>query len=255
MIKNTETTKQTRDLMGMTINVEILDPVAKDSDFDSVFSYFKSIEKRFSFFREDSEISLFNSKKISRDELSDEIKTVFDLAEKTRIETNGYFDIATPEGKYNPSGIVKGWAIYNASKLLLDNGFKDFYIEAGGDIQVHGLNAQGKKWSVGIQNPFDVSQIVKVIYLKDEGVATSGTYRRGQHIYDPHSPGRYLENIVSMSVIGPNIYEADRFATAAFAMAEKGIDFIEKLDGFEAYMIDKNGMAIQTSNFAGYLLK
>ena len=49
------------------------------------------------------------------------------------------------------------------------------------------------------------------------------------------------------------MYEADRFATAAFAMGDRGINFIEKLDGFEAYMIDKKGMAVQTSSFERYL--
>ena len=250
---NPKTIKQTRDLMGMTINVEIVDSGAKDTDLDIVFSYFESVEKRFSVFREDSEITLFNNKEISLDQLSDEIKTVFTLAEETKSLTNGYFDILTSEGKYNPSGIVKGWAIYNASRLLFEKGFKDFYIEAGGDIQAYGLNALGKKWSVGIQNPFDISQIVKVIYLKDKGVATSGTYKRGQHIYNPHCSDIPLTDIVSISVIGPNVYEADRFATAAFAMGDKGIDFIEDLVGFEAYMIDRNGIATQTSGFVGYL--
>lgn len=131
---NPTTIKQTRDLMGMTINVEIVDSVAKNTDLDIVFSYFESVEKRFSFFREDSEITLFNNKKISRDQLSDETKTVFALAEETKSMTDGYFDILTSEGKYNPSGIVKGWAIYNASRLLLEKGLKDFYVEAGGAI-------------------------------------------------------------------------------------------------------------------------
>ena len=245
--------KQTRDLMGMTINVEIADAGARETDYDIVFSYFESVEKRFSFFKEDSEISLLNSKKISRDELSEEAKTVFALAEETKNQTNGYFDILTPEGKYNPSGIVKGWAINKASGLLIDKGFKNFYVEAGGDIQANGLNISGQRWSVGIQNPFDISHIVKVIYLRDKGIATSGTYRRGQHIYNPHNPESNLSNIVSISVIGPNVFEADRFATAAFAMGDKGINFIEKLDGFEAYMIDKKGMAVQTSSFERYL--
>jgi FAD:protein FMN transferase len=245
--------KQTRDLMGMTITVEIADDFAKDSDIDMVFSYFGNVEKRFSVFKEDSEITLINNGKISPSQYSEDMKIVFALAEKTKQETNGYFDIVTPAGKYNPSGLVKGWAIYNASRMLLEKGFKNFYVEAGGDIQAHGLNGQGTKWSVGIQNPFDPSQIVKVIRLKDMGIATSGTYRRGQHIYNPHNADLSLTEIVSISVIGPNVYEADRFATAAFAMGKQGINFIENLKGFEGYMINKDGMAVQTSDFIRYL--
>jgi FAD:protein FMN transferase len=245
--------KQTRDLMGMTITVEIADDFAKESDIDMVFVYFESVEKRFSVFKDDSEITLINKGKLKQSRYSEDMKTVFALAEKTKKETNGYFDIITPDGKYNPSGLVKGWAIYNATLLLLEKGLKNFYVEAGGDIQAHGINGQGAKWSVGIQNPFDTSQIVKVICLKDIGIATSGTYRRGQHIYDPHNANEPLTEIVSISVIGPNVYEADRFATAAFAMGAQGINFIENLKGFEGYMINKEGMAIQTSDFVRYL--
>jgi FAD:protein FMN transferase len=245
--------KHTKDLMGMTITFEIADYSAEESDIDMVFSYFESVEKRFSVFKADSEITLINNGKISQSQYSEDMKTVFALAEKTKNQTNGYFDIITPDGRYNPSGIVKGWAIYNASLLLLAKGLKNFYVEAGGDIQVNGLNGQGRKWSVGIQNPLDPLQIVKVLYLKDMGIATSGTYRRGRHIYDPHNAKEPLTEIVSISVIGPNVYEADRFATAAFAMGAQGINFIENLKGFEGYMINKEGIALQTSDFIRYL--
>jgi len=58
-----------------------------------------------------------------------------------------------------------------------------------------------------------------VVYVTDEGIATSGTYLRGEHIYNPKT-GEAASEIVSLTVIGPNIYEADRFATAAFAMVK-----------------------------------
>ena len=84
-------------------------------------------------------------------------------------------------------------------------------------------------------------------------MATSGTYIRGQHIYNPHNRVQTFDDIVSLTVIGPNIYEADRFATAAFAMGKSGIDFIESLPGFEGYIIDSNGIATMTSGFENYV--
>ncbi len=87
-----------------------------------------------------------------------------------------------------------------------------------------------------------------------EGVATSGTYIRGQHIYNPKERKSELTEIVSLTVIGPNIYEADRLATAAFAMGRAGINFIEKLDVFEADMIDNKGRATLTTNFDKYII-
>ncbi|MGH7193526.1 MAG: FAD:protein FMN transferase, partial [Candidatus Saccharimonadales bacterium] len=82
---------------------------------------------------------------------------------------------------------------------------------------------------------------------------TSGTAIRGQHIYDPHRPDKPIEEIVSLTVIGPDIYEADRFATAAFAMGKAGIGFIGSLDGFEGYMIDAAKQATFTDGFEGYV--
>ncbi len=84
------------------------------------------------------------------------------------------------------------------------------------------------------------------------GVATSGTYVRGQHIYDPHDRTRPLTEIVGLTVVGPDILEADRFATAAFAMGRDGIVFIESMPGLEGYAIDKNGRATLTSGFGDF---
>ena len=119
-------------------------------------------------------------------------------------------------------------------------------------MQVSGKNAQAEPWSIGIRNPFNAKQIVKVIFLKGKGIATSGTYIRGQHIYNPLNPADKLNEIVSITVIGPNVYEADRFATAAFAMGKKGIEFLEHLKGFAGYMIGKDRMATMTSGFEKY---
>jgi thiamine biosynthesis lipoprotein len=174
------------------------------------------------------------------------------LSEKTKNETLGYFDIKKPDGMLDPSGVVKGWAIQNAAEFLLKEGYRNFYVDAGGDIQSHGLNAVGNEWSVGIRNPFDVEKITKVLYARGQGIATSGSYIRGQHIYNPHIPEKKLQDLVSLTVIGSNILEADRFATAAFAMGKEGINFIEQLPGFEGYAIDSSGMATMTSNFEIY---
>ncbi len=54
---------------------------------------------------------------------------------------------------------------------------------------------------------------------------------------------------MSITVVGPTILEADRFATVAFAMGKSGIHYIESMPGLEAYMIDKDGMATMTTHF------
>ncbi len=235
----------------MPISIEIVDEGADTKKISNkVFGYFSSVDKRFSTYKKTSEITRINEGKIARKDYSLDMKTVLKLCEKTKMETNGYFDIEH-NGMIDPSGLVKGWSIFNVTKMLNDEGFKNYYLEAGGDIQTVGRNREGRRWKIGIKNPFNDAQIVKVVYITNQGIATSGTYMRGQHIYNPksHKP---IVDIVSLTVIGPNIYEADRFATAAFAMGKNGIIFIESLIGFESFMIDKEGIATMTSGFEKY---
>ena len=116
------------------------------------------------------------------------------------------------------------------------------------------ITAKGQAWRIGIRNPFDRDEIVKVVQVSSEGVATSGTAVRGQHIYNPRSPGKPITDITSLSVIGPDIYEADRFATAAFAMGARGIKFIEARPGLEGYMIGTDKQATFTSGFERYVV-
>jgi FAD:protein FMN transferase len=166
----------------------------------------------------------------------------------------GFFDIKTPGGKYDPSGLVKGWAILNAAKIIRKYDFSDFYVEAGGDIQTNGKNEKGMPWRVGIKNPFNKEEIIKVLSVSGQGVATSGIYERGEHIYNPKTGQNMTKDIVSLTVVGPDVYEADRFATAAFAMGADGINFIEELKGFEGYMIDDKGVGTMTSGFEKYVV-
>lgn len=241
--------KKTRLLMGMPITVEVTDRAIREEEIDKVFFYFEYVDETFSTYKDTSEISRLNRGEVFAGEYSDDMKTVLALCEETKKLTSGYFDIRNREGKLDPSGLVKGWAIHKASQLLKDCGWKNYYVDAGGDIQSAGTNNKNQEWSIGIQNPFNLQEIVKVIYPRGKGVATSGTYIRGQHIYNPSSKERMIDEVVSLTVIGPNIYEADRFATAAFAMGREGINFIENLPGFEGYQIDAQGQATFTSGF------
>ena len=245
--------KETRLLMGMPITVEVVDGKNATDAVNKTFDYFKYVDEKFSPFKKNSDIAKINRGELKDSDYTPDLKEVFILAEKTKEETSGYFDIIDNNGKFNPSGVVKGWAIYNAAELLKKLGFVNFCVEAGGDIQVSGKNDQENVWKIGIKNPFNKKEIIKVVYLgENQGIATSGTYIRGQHIYNPKNRKEKLEEIVSISVVGPNIYEADRFATAAFAMQKEGINFMEKLQGFEGYMIDRNGIATMTSGFEKY---
>lgn len=243
--------RDTRILMGMPVTVDI-DGALGSVLVDTIFEYFEQIDRRFSTYRTDSEISAINRGDLPVRDWSGEMMEVLALGAQTRTETGGYFDIRKPDGSLDPSGIVKGWAIRNAAGIVQRAGISDFFIEAGGDIQSCGTNASGLDWSIGIRNPFNADEIIKVVYPRGHGVATSGTYVRGQHIYNPLGAGDPVTEIVSLTVIGSDVLEADRFATAAFAMGRDGILFLEQTPGLEGYVVDSNRRATPTSGFGAF---
>ena len=237
--------------MGMPINVVIEDEAADESAFREVRDYFHYVDDQYSPYKPTSEVSKINGG-LPESKWTPEMKTILKLCQQTKDQTRGYFDVFR-DGQLDPSGLVKGWAIDSAARLLKKRGLRNFYIEAGGDVQVSGRNADGRPWSVGIRNPFNKDEIVKAVEVTTEGVATSGTYLRGQHIYDPVGGTAEITDVASLTVIGPNIYDADRFATAAFAMGKSGIAFIQSLKGYEGYMISSDKLATLTSGFGQYV--
>jgi thiamine biosynthesis lipoprotein len=239
--------------MGMPISLAVLDAHVRSQDMDAVFREFTAVDAQFSPFRNDSEISRLNRGEIAEKDLTPRAREIFALCEKTKQETGGYFDIVRPDGMIDPCGMVKGWAIKNAAQQLADMGFSNFCVEAGGDIQCHGVNDENKEWRVGIRNPFMPDEIVKVLTPKGGGIATSGNYLRGDHIYNPHTGQYGSGDIVSLTVIGVDVLDADRYATAAFAMGREGIGFIERTGGLEGYEIDATGSARMTSGLKKYL--
>ena len=245
--------RETRIIMGMPITVAALGEVGPQVMAD-VFAWFDGVDQRFSTYRADSEISQFNRGEISEAAMSADMQEVFALARRTKKETQGFFDMHKADGSVDPSGIVKGWAIQKAAQLLRDAGAENFFVDAGGDIQAEGVNEEGEDWRVGIRSPFYLSDIIKVVAPRGRGMATSGSYIRGAHIWNPHAPRETLGDVVSITVLGPDVLEADRFATAAFAMGPDGIYFIESLPGFEAYQVNARGIATQTSYFKDYVI-
>src|SRR4051812_40331519 len=124
--------RKTKIIMGMPIALDIAHARGRELG-ETVFSYFNAVDRRFSTYKEDSEISRINRGEFIQEQWSEEMREVLALAEQTKRETSGYFDIRRPDGLLDPSGVVKGWAILNAARMLLRADARDFYIDAGGD--------------------------------------------------------------------------------------------------------------------------
>ena len=164
------------------------------------------------------------------------------------------------------NAIAKGYGIDVISNFLESQGIKDYLVDIGGDMRVSGINLEKNKgWSVGVDDPnFDGTQSYsKVITLKDEAMATSGTYRkfkiddngnRYAHIIDAKTGYPTKTNILSVSVIAKDCMTADAYATAFQAM---GIDkvswFLNSHPELKVYFIyeseDKELKTLALNNF------
>ena len=76
------------------------------------------------------------------------------------------------------SGWAKGHAVDRLADLLDRQELKDYLVEIGGELRVHGHNAEGLKWAVAIETPSTTKRVPhSVLRVTNTGVATSGDYR------------------------------------------------------------------------------
>ena len=71
-------------------------------------------------------------------------------------------------------------------------------------------------------------------------MATSGTYERGPHLFDPFT-GRAGNRAVSATVTGPSLALADALATAVAVGGDDAMAAVAALDGYAGYLIRPDG--------------
>lgn len=236
--------------MGMPITIDVRNARADPAVLVAVYADLRFIDALFSPFKEDSVVSRINAGRPSGSAAESTVAEVLQLCRTYETETGGYFN-AWQKGKLDPSGLVKGWALARAVAILDAQGYRDYFVDGAGDVFARGRPSPGEQWRVGIRHPVEREKVARVVLATDLAVATSGTYEKGAHIYNPHT-GEAARSFLSLTVVGPSILEADVFATAAFAMGPAGLEFISARDGYEAYAIDPELRAHRTSGFDAY---
>jgi thiamine biosynthesis lipoprotein len=181
------------------------------------------------------------------------VRHILALGERLRVATAGYFDVRAT-GRLDPSGVVKGWSIERASQLLVTAGCPTHLIDGGGDVVLHGRPAPGEEWQVGVVHPLRLDAYCAALHLIDGAVATSGTYERGFHVFDPHTH-RPVVDLAAVTVVGPELTLADAYATAALAMGVSASTWLETVVGYEALVVDAGGRGWETSGFDRYRQK
>ncbi len=220
-------------VMGMAVSIHVRDH-ADISLLEPALALLHDVDARFSTYRPDSEVTRLARGSIALEDCGADLRAVLALADALRLRTGGYFDVLRPsvDGAvaFDPSGVVKGWAVDRASDLLSRAGLRCFYINAGGDVVVRSADG-APPWRIGIRHPFDPGRVYAVVEATNLSVATSGTYERGAHIIDPHT-GQAPSGLASLTVVGSRLATVDAFATAAFAMGTSGVAWVARQPGY-----------------------
>ncbi len=241
-------THRVEQIMGMPILVDVRDDVSEDG-IDAIFDWFRWVDATFSTYKATSEISRIRRGELAIARAHPDVREVLARCDELRAETHGYFDARAADATtLDPSGLVKGWSVDRAALLADCLGWRNYCINAGGDMRLRGGALPERQWRVGIQHPLLRQEVAAVIVADDLAVATSGAYARGEHVFDPHTR-RPPTGVLSVTITGPDLATADAYATAAFAMGVHGPAWTARLRGFEAMTVLGDGRVLKTPGF------
>ncbi|MCU1622986.1 MAG: ApbE family lipoprotein [Frankiales bacterium] len=217
----------------------------------AVFDELREVDALFSTYRPDSEVSRIASGELTLHDCHPVVRDVAHRCDLLRRQTQGLFDATTPEGSWDPSGLVKGWAAQRALHHLAEVPDLDWCLNAGGDVAV--LSSSGRPFVVGIQDPRDDRRVAATASLTTGGVATSGTAARGAHLYDPRTGQPASPYWLSVTVTGPELEVADVLATAAFVAGPRWLDVVATGVGCAGLAIDAQGELHPSPGWPGTL--
>src|SRR5437762_121016 len=152
-------------LMGTVVTVDVRDPAgpAVDRAMDAVIEDLCDLDRVFSPWLPESEISRIADGRLDERDASPDVRFVLAACDHLSSETGGAFDAREhrPDGRLDPSGFVKGWAVEEAARRLDDAGLRDYAVNAGGDILVRGdaEPGSGAGWRVGVRDPEDGARV------------------------------------------------------------------------------------------------
>ncbi|MFP3962477.1 FAD:protein FMN transferase [Actinomadura fulvescens] len=237
--------------MGTAVSIDIADALPRHTLtrlIDETCAWLHEVDRRFSTYKADSEVNRLDRGELTIGQCSADMRAVLDACASLRRETDGYFDDRAA-GRLDPSGYVKGWSVEVASARLTQAGSHNHCINAGGDIRSRGNPEPGRPWRFGIRHPWEPDKVAWVLSGTDLAVATSGTYERGLHVFDPHS-GEPVQALRSVTVTGPDLSLADAYATSAMAMGAKGLLWLARLAeaGYESAAITRDGHAYHSDH-------
>ena len=245
--------------MGTVVTIEVLDADAQ-SHIEDAFHWFDAVESCCSKFRADSELCALDTRpQVVSSMLFETLQFALQVAEQSHgafDPTNGQLDAIrldatsktvtlTEQVVIDLGAIAKGLAVDLAAQSLRP--YRNFAINAGGDLYLAGSNAKGTPWNVAIRHPRE-GENFPPIAVSDKAVCTSGDYERGSHIHDARNQ-RPANASLSATVVAPSAMLADALATAAYVKGPvEGIAFLHS-QGVEGMIVSPSLDVHETKGF------
>lgn len=237
------------EVWGTVLYIEVastvIDRAAIDAAIEEVKKFVVDVDNAFSTYKESSFVSRLRRGEIEIGQCPQDVQEVWGACQNAKYLTDGAFDPWAVSGGFDPSGYVKGWAADKVADILLQAGCAHIQVNAAGDVTLRGGNlldsGEVELWKVGVVNPDNRKEVLRIFEIYDGAIATSGTYERSAHITDPHT-GTIAIGARSATVIGPDGGLTDAMATALMVTGDEGIKFFgqSELEQYSAWCIDRH---------------
>ncbi len=276
------------ELLGTVIEITL--PERHSSLFSRCFAEIRRIERAYSRFLEDSELSKLNCRLgewqdasagmlylVSKGlEFREKSEGNFDITLKAVLDRMGYRSakMGKESGNHGPDilideknsrillnkeiefgGFGKGYALDCVSRLLEKEGASRYYINAGGDIYAK-KGQDDAPWEILLEHPDDPSRAIGKIELDGRAIAASAPNRRRwgdfHHLINAKTK-RPASGVKAIFVIAETGMEADAYATALFTAGfAEGIELSRRLP-VEVLIISEQNKMYQSEGFGAEL--
>ena len=236
-------------VLGTSMEIQIVgDPEAAVAAEEAALVEIDRLEAIFSAYADDSEFSRWERTFDEDVPVSAELAHVLVEAERWREATGGAFDPVMAHGggprwsvrgetarrltprKASLHALAKGYIVDRAAEVAAAvAGVEAVLLNVGGDLRHVGPDPV----RVAVADPFaphENAEPLARVTVRNGGVATSGTYRRGPHLIDPRT-GAPADRVASATVVAPRAADADALATALFVLPPReGLALADRLD-------------------------
>ncbi len=249
-----ELVSQKKELLGSLIEIQL--PNEHSFLFSPCFEEIARIEKTYSRFIDNSELSTLNKTPHEWKKTTEEMLKLIQKAEEFYTKTNGFFDITVKsaldalgyDSKYSFTakqgteqrntkrpqihfdthtallnneidfgGLGKGYALDRVAQLLESHGVNQYYINAGGDIYA---KASGSNpWTILLEHPDDATRAIGSIELNGKAIAASAPNRRKWGEYHHLIDPKTMlpaQGVKAIFIIAQTGIEADAYAKGIF---------------------------------------